>query len=225
MWAILSDIHGHRRALEAVIADIGRFPVQRVICLGDIVGEGDHSGECIDLVRDFDVVLRGNWDQDAVRRQPDPSSFECEPDDENPWPARWRYLAGLPAQFIDGDFLFVHGSPRDPTNEYVFPEDVYNLRKMEKIFRLVPRHAFLGHTHVPGVFTHDHRFLSPADTSDVFRLGSSKTLVNVGSVGQPKDGDRRACYVLVDKDVVVFRRVEFEAPDEGPESLEVPAWL
>ena len=110
----------------------------------------------------------------------------------------------------EGDFLFVHGSARNPLNEYVFPEDIYNPRKMEKIFQIVDKYCFQGHTHVPGIFTENLQFFSPADLGYTYKLDGKKTLINVGSVGQPRDGDRRACYVLLDKDVVTFRRVEYD---------------
>ena len=112
---------------------------------------------------------------------------------------RWDFLGELPRQYQEGDFLFVHGSARNPLNEYVFPEDIYNRRKMEKIFALVPKYAFQGHTHVPGVFTEDLRFLSPEDINYEYRLGEQKLMINVGSVGQPPDGDPRAYYVLIDR--------------------------
>ena len=90
-----------------------------------------------------------------------------------------------------------------------FPEDVYNSRKIDKIFGVVERRCFQGHTHVPGVFTRDKRFLCPADINNQFVLGEDKTMVNVGSVGQPRDGNPRSCYVLLDDNVVQFRRVEY----------------
>ena len=105
--------------------------------------------------------------------------------------------------------LFVHGSARNPLNEYVFPEDIYNKRKLEKIFALVPQYAFQGHTHVPGVFTAGPSFFSPEELDNEYRLGEEKAMINVGSVGQPRDGDRRACYVVLEDDLVRFRRIEY----------------
>src|SRR6185436_15038916 len=102
----------------------------------------------------------------------------------------------------ENGFLFVHGSARNPLNEYVFPEDIYNQRKMDRIFALVERYCFQGHTHVPGVFTENpqdelYQFQSPEDLNYEFKLDNRKCLVNVGSVGQPRDGDWRGCYVLL----------------------------
>jgi diadenosine tetraphosphatase ApaH/serine/threonine PP2A family protein phosphatase len=110
---------------------------------------------------------------------------------------------------MEGSTLYVHGSARNPLNEYVFPEDIYNKRKLEKIFALVPQYAFQGHTHVPGVFTASPSFFSPEELGNEYRLGEEKAMINVGSVGQPRDGDRRACYVVLEDDVVRFRRIEY----------------
>jgi len=123
---------------------------------------------------------------------------------------RREFLTGRPRSFLEGDFLFVHGSARNPLTEYVFPEDIYNERKMSRIFALVERYCFQGHTHLPGIFTERLQFMSPEELDDLYRLDGGKTLVNVGSVGQPRDGDWRACYVLLDDPVVRFRRVEYD---------------
>jgi len=116
----------------------------------------------------------------------------------------------------------VHGSPRSPINEYVFPEDVHNPRKLEKLFSVVERFCFQGHTHVPGVLTEDGRFLRPDQFGDVYPLGSQKTMINVGSVGQPRDGDRRSCYVLLEDGAVRFRRVEYPLEETARKIYAIP---
>ena len=117
------------------------------------------------------------------------------------------------------------GNKRNPLNEYVFPEDIYNRRKMEKIFALVEKHVFQGHTHVPGVFTEDFRFYSPDEFENLYRLGDEKTMINVGSVGQPRDGDPRSCYVILEDDPtpqVRFRRVEYALEETIQKIYDVP---
>src|SRR5207253_3156404 len=109
----------------------------------------------------------------------------------------------------------VHGSPRHPLNEYFFPEDIYNPTKLERNFALIERFCFQGHSHVPGVFIEEapggpYSFHSPEEIDFVHTLDERKTMVNVGSVGQPRDGDWRACYVLLQGDRVTFRRVEYD---------------
>jgi diadenosine tetraphosphatase ApaH/serine/threonine PP2A family protein phosphatase len=111
--------------------------------------------------------------------------------------------------------LYVHGSARKPLNEYVFPEDIYNQRKMDRIFALVERCCFQGHTHVPGIFTESlpedlYQFHAPDEIDYVYHLDGRKTLCNVGSVGQPRDGDWRACYALCDGATIGFCRVEYD---------------
>ena len=136
---------------------------------------------------------------------------------------RWEFLGELPRNRRENGFLFVHGSARNPLNEYVFPEDIYNHRKMEKIFGLIENHCFQGHTHVPGVFTQNLNFLSPDEINYEYQLADERTMINVGSVGQPRDGDPRACYVVLDDGIgdtnastelqrpckVQFRRIEY----------------
>ena len=122
---------------------------------------------------------------------------------------RWDFLGELPRTHLEENMLFVHGSARNPLNEYVFPEDIYNKRKLEKIFALIPQYAFQGHTHVPGVFTESFNFFSPDELNNEYRLDRNKAMINVGSVGQPRDGDPRACYVVLEDDLVRFRRVEY----------------
>jgi diadenosine tetraphosphatase ApaH/serine/threonine PP2A family protein phosphatase len=80
---------------------------------------------------------------------------------------------------------------------------------LEKIFALIQGYAFQGHTHVPGVFTERCTFLSPDEINFEYHLGDEKVMVNVGSVGQPRDGYPRCCYVIVEDDWVRFRRVEY----------------
>ena len=111
---------------------------------------------------------------------------------------RWEFLGELPRSYRIGPFLFVHGSPRNPLSEYIFPEDIYNHRKMERLFQLVERYCFQGHTHVPGIFTESFQFFAPEEIDNEYTLGEGKLMVNVGSVGQPRDGDNRSCYVILD---------------------------
>lgn len=220
--ALISDIHSNLEALQAVLADISAQGITETYCLGDIIGYGPSPRECIDLIMKCDVCILGNHDQGALF---DPVGFNSGAERaifwtrqqlENPAgnPAdnarRWDFLGELPRNRRENGFLFVHGSARNPLNEYVFPEDVYNQKKMEKIFGLIERHCFQGHTHVPGVFTQTMSFYSPEEIGYEYRLTDEKTMVNVGSVGQPRDSDPRACYVVLEDGVVKFRRVEYE---------------
>ena len=109
--------------------------------------------------------------------------------------------------------LAVHGSPRRPINEYIFEEDARNSpEKMEALFERVERIAIVGHTHVPGVFTDEPDFYPPAELGDsTYKfLDDEKAIINVGSVGQPRDMDPRASYGILHTDRIEFVRVEYE---------------
>ena len=222
--ALISDIHANFEALQAVLADIDSQGVQEIFCLGDIVGYGPNPVECLDqVVARCRVTILGNHDQATLF---DPDGFnpvalqaiywtrdQLETiGDEPSRDRRWDFIGELPRRHDDGDFLFVHGSPREPTNEYVFPEDIYDQRKMDALFGRIEKYSFQGHTHMPGIFTQDGDFIAPDECDYVYRFTDVKTMVNVGSVGQPRDGDSRACYVILDLDQkqLEYRRVIYD---------------
>jgi len=232
--AIISDIHGNLEALTAVLADIKAQGIREIYCLGDIVGYGPNPRECIDLVMDAKLVLLGNHDQGAMF---DPDGFNQSAERAIFWTRqqlessaepraarekRWEFLAERPRSHRENGYLFVHGSARNPLNEYVFPEDVYNQRKMERIFALVERYCFQGHTFVPGTSTENMQFLSPEEVENAYKLDGRKTLCNVGSVGQPRDGNWRPCYVVLENDVIKFRRIEYEWQKTRDKIYETP---
>ncbi len=225
MFAIISDIHSNLEALRAVFDDLEKRGAEKVYCLGDIVGYGPQPGECLDLIAErTEASLCGNHDH-AVFYEPlnfnvnaeraafwTRSVIDEEPDVERR-NVRWRFLGSLsPRLEIDG-MLFVHGSPRKPINEYLFPDDVYaNPQKLMSNFqRMEQMTCFCGHTHVPGVFVDDPYFEPPEELGEVprYTIGDEKVIINVGSVGQPRDRDPRAAYVVVDGDQVEFVRVEY----------------
>lgn len=220
--AIVSDIHGNLEALTAVLADIQQQNVDEIYCLGDIIGYGPNPCQCIDTAMSFQKVVLGNHDQGALF---DPEGFSSGAERAIFWTRhqlelnseeteknlqRWNFLCELPRNIREGEFMFVHGSARNPLNEYVFPEDIHNPKKLEKIFAIIEQYCFQGHTHVPGVFTEDGRFIRPAEINGPYELVEQKLMINVGSVGQPRDGDPRSCYVIWDDKSVEFRRVEYD---------------
>jgi predicted phosphodiesterase len=223
--ALISDIHGNLEALLAVLDDIKTQSVDEIFCLGDVIGYGPNPCECLDQVmQNCRMTILGNHDQAALF---DPDGFNPmalqaiywtrDQLDNGPGTplqinTRWDFLGELPRFVEDREFKFVHGSPRDPTNEYVFPEYVFDQRKMEILFRKVKQYCFMGHTHLPGVFTTECEFLAPEEIDYVYKLGRDKVMVNVGSVGQPRDDDPRSCYAIMDFDAwtLTFRRVEYD---------------
>ena len=224
--AIISDIHGNLEALTAVLEKIEELNVDSITCLGDIIGYGPNPVECLDTISErCDLVILGNHDQAAIF---DPEGFnpvamkaifwtreQLEKDtDVERADKRWDYLGGLPRRHDEGEFLFVHGSPRDPTNEYVFEEHIYQTALMDTLLSKFDQFCFQGHTHLPGVFTESRKFLSPGTLADgTYQLGSEKCMFNVGSVGQPRDEIRDSCFVVLDTEArtVQYYRVWYSA--------------
>ncbi|MEM9827586.1 MAG: metallophosphoesterase family protein [Planctomycetota bacterium] len=235
--AIISDIHGNLEALEAVLTDVRESGADEIFCLGDIIGYGPNPCECLDrVINRCRVTILGNHDQAALF---DPDGFNPMALDAIFWTRdqldngpgsssqknrRWDFLGELPRQHNEDTFKFVHGSPRDPTNEYVFPEYIYDHKKMEILFGKVTQYCFQGHTHLPGVFTTDCEFTPQDEIEGPVPLGPSKLMINVGSVGQPRDSDNRACYVIVDTEAssVHFRRVEYDFETTAKKIYDIP---
>ncbi len=235
--ALISDIHGNLEALNAVMADIQLQKVERIVCLGDIVGYGPNPCQCLDTVmQKCALTILGNHDQAALF---DPEGFNPvalkaiywtrDELDRGPGPAsainrRWDFLSELPKSHKEGDILYVHGSPRDATNEYVFPETIYDQIRMRALFERVNKISFQGHTHMPGVFTADGEFITPDDCEYHFSLSDEKLMINVGSVGQPRDEDPRSCYVILDekKEDIEFRRVEYNIDQTVKKIYDIP---
>ena len=186
---IISDIHGNLTALEAVLEHAGE--VDRVWCLGDLVGYGPDPNECVERVRALPelVCILGNHDA-AVNNQMDISSFNPEARVSIQWtrqnlsPENIEYLGGLPTLVVDGDVTITHGSPRSPTFEYLL--DTYlatiNFSYFETPF------CFVGHTHLPVQFFLENgrgyaELLIPRQ-GNAQKL-EPRSILNPGSVGQP----------------------------------------
>lgn len=222
--AIISDIHANLEALEVVLKDIDTRGIERIVCLGDIVGYGPNPTECLDLVmKRCEWALMGNHDF-AVLFEPTSFNataeqacfwtrrqFELEPDADLRR-TRWEYLGGLLIRNHTMDALWVHASPRRPINEYIFPDDVMTSpTKMHQIFDRIEGRCFVGHTHVTGVFTDEPDFYPPQDLGGSYKFtDSEKCIINPGSVGQPRDRDPRASYAVLHDDRVEFVRLEYD---------------
>ncbi len=239
MFAIISDIHSNIEALTAVLNDIDARGVEHIVCLGDVVGYGANPRECVDLIIErCEMVICGNHDQ-AVFYEPYNFNLGAEracywtrqilEDEPNKTlrDRRWDFLGKLPVRAVYEGMLFVHGSPRRPVNEYLFADDVYtNPNKLMANFeRFAEVACFVGHTHVPGVFVDDPYFEAPDELAEpgFYEIAEDdKVVINVGSVGQPRDRDPRAAYGIVDEGRVEFIRVEYDIEKTVQKILNTP---
>ena len=243
MIAIISDVHSNLEALEVVLEDIAARNVEQIICLGDVIGYGPEPRECLDLIMErAEITLMGNHDY-AVLYEPNNFNvgaeaacfwtrqlLEDEPDRARR-NARWDFLGNLPVKHTlpgealgFGELVFVHGSPRRPINEYIFPDDVYNNpNKIHGLFERFGHLCFVGHTHVPGIFLDAPDFYSQDEVEMAFEVDSSRqTLINVGSVGQPRDRDSRAGYVLIEPGLIRFVRVPYPVESVAEKVQAIP---
>ncbi|MGA3058248.1 MAG: metallophosphoesterase family protein [Candidatus Limnocylindrales bacterium] len=215
--AVLADIHSNLQALDAVLASIGT--VDALWHLGDVVGYGPEPDGVVQRLRDAAAVgVRGNHD-DAVCGGATIESFNPDARTAAEW-TRWRigeqtrdYLEALPEMFVpDGsDFTLVHGSPRDPIFEYL----VSPRAAQECLAVIDTSHCLVGHTHIPTVFRQRRRggiaamVVAPESR---LQLDDRRAVFNPGSVGQPRDGNPSASYLILDTAAghATWRRVPYD---------------
>jgi diadenosine tetraphosphatase ApaH/serine/threonine PP2A family protein phosphatase len=214
---VLADVHANLPALQAVLKDAQPFGAfDQVWCLGDAVGYGAEPRETLELLRSFDLrAVAGNHDLAATGAVSlaDFNPFAAEA-------AHWTalqltaedkaWIDALPRTLIEGDFTLVHGTLKDPVWEYLMDAE----QAAEHLAVQTTPYGLVGHTHVPMVYLEDEPRVAREDQPEdgSLELGPRRCVVNVGSAGQPRDGDPRAAYGLLDSDAhrLSFRRVEYD---------------
>jgi diadenosine tetraphosphatase ApaH/serine/threonine PP2A family protein phosphatase len=222
--AVISDVHGNWHALEAVLAAVAEAEPDEIWCLGDLVGYGPRPNECCNEVAErAQICLAGNHDLvvldhlDLDEFSPDAATSALWTRDVLSEQAR-RYLTSLPSTAtVDGVGLY-HASPRDPVWEYVLSTEA-----ALAAFALTEESLVLvGHSHVALAILLADRLVGglAADGVEV-ELGRGRWLLNPGSVGQPRDGDPRAAFLLLEQgERATFRRVSYPIKQTQAEILE-----
>ncbi len=204
---IISDIHANLAAFEAVLADVASRGAHYDIvwCLGDVVGYGPDPNECIALLQTLPhVCLSGNHDWAALGRidlrtfNPDAAAL-AEWTREALTPQNLRFLMARPSSEALDEYFLAHASPREPIWEYVLDVMVAE----ENFPRFTQRYCLVGHTHIPAIFvedgkTHTVRLSYATPGAPLALRRDARYIINPGSVGQPRDGDPRAAYALLD---------------------------
>ncbi len=195
--ALLSDLHSNLEAFEAALASLEKHPHDQLICLGDVVGYGANPQECLQLIRSrAQILLLGNHDA-AVAGRESLTYFN----DFARTAVRWTQtvisaeekaiLASLPLEAKVNDLHFVHATPKHPEAwNYIFSH--YDVQ--EQFAAVAGKVCFIGHSHVPGdyrEFQSAQGYLAPENPGC-----EGRRIINVGSVGQPRDRDPRLCYAL-----------------------------
>jgi diadenosine tetraphosphatase ApaH/serine/threonine PP2A family protein phosphatase len=192
------------RLCTAAAADEGLAPG---ICL-----QGNHEHALLNSAEDFNPNARRaiEWTREVLLAAGDRARSL----------AYFDFLGGLEPLYAEDGALYVHGSPRDPVREYLLPRDARDPAKMAALFAAMgqwgdrgSRVCFVGHSHVPAIYFEDGRFYRPKATEGPYDLraeGAPRAIVNVGSVGQPRDGDPRLSYALFDGAHLSFVRLEYD---------------
>jgi diadenosine tetraphosphatase ApaH/serine/threonine PP2A family protein phosphatase len=215
---VVSDIHANLTALDAVIKDAGGF--ERVWCLGDVVGYGPQPNECINRLREFDLVcLAGNHDLAVAGKAP-LWDFTRDAQEAIFWTRHslttpnQDWLSSLPeTPLVAEGITLVHGSPRDPAWEYITEREVAK-NNLDLFHTPV---CLNGHTHVPAIFRKPWDGLKVLEetlhvNSPVHLAPYDRLFINPGSVGQPRDEDPRAAYAVIDLEALTLthRRVLYD---------------
>jgi predicted phosphodiesterase len=213
-YAIISDIHANLEGFQTVLADIQEQKCTHVVCLGDVVGYGANPKECLDIVRGMNIpVVKGNHDE-YIGVEEDPEGFNDAAAEAVAWSRAQlldddrKWLRDLKYFRIVANFSIVHATLDAPQRwGYVF-------EKLEAAASFTYQNTqvcFFGHTHVPLAFIRESGVRG--GTYSKFRVEQGKKyFVNVGSVGQPRDGDPRAGYVIYDlqQGTIELRRLAYD---------------
>ncbi len=226
--ALISDVHANLEALTAVIDDIRGQGFRTVINLGDTVGYGPDPEACVDLVdaacqvnlcgnHDYAVLFDAEGFNPIAKKSVDYHRKVMRPgprEDDEEKLRRWLWLETLEPMYEDKLFEAMHGSPRQPITEYVLPSDPeMDPIKIMDIFSAMSKHiAFVGHTHFPGVMEEGNEsFLMLAALDNYYKVDpNTRAIINIGSVGQPRDRNPKSCYIIFDGEAVTYRRVEYD---------------
>jgi len=193
--AIVSDIHANLEALQVVLESIRKKQADEIYCLGDIVGYGPNPNECVQLIREKCTrVLVGNHDYAAIGKA-DISYFNPNAKSAALWTRKklksehMQYLSKLKFTHQNDEMLMVHASPTNPKHWYYVMSAEDASMEMQAFSQAL---CFIGHSHLPVIYTAER-----AIKTSHFRFEpEQKYVVNVGSVGQPRDGNPKACYAL-----------------------------
>jgi predicted phosphodiesterase len=234
-YAFISDIHANLEALEAVFEDIETQDIDDVICLGDIVGYGANPNECVDLVKkQCPVTLLGNHDAAAVELL-STQHFNIHAKIAIEWTTQnlrkeiWNTLCELPLKATVDPITLVHATPYEPNMWYYITsleEAAFNFQFFDTQICMV------GHTHIPIIIVLDSQkelYVHQDAGIKLDDIEGSRLLINVGSVGQPRDRNPRSCYGIFDMEAGEFsyRRVTYniEKTQQKMKKIKMPEFL
>jgi len=229
--AIISDIHGNLEALKATLEEIHSVsPVDSIVCLGDVVGYGADPNECCALVREnCDFCLLGNHDA-AVTGAMDEAYYYDAARKALTWTRKqlsddnYRWLYSLPYSRTEGELGFFHAAPIMPSGFFYVVQDS-EAQTHVQVFDRLQSIIFIGHAHLTSIFSVNAKKAKSSSARHVKLREKTRYIVNVGSVGQPRDRNPRACYTCWDSDEESLEHVRVEYNVDGAARKIVAAGL
>ncbi len=211
-YAVISDVHANLEALNAVLKKIDKYPLDKLLFLGDSVGYGPNPNECVEILKEkTDIILAGNHDRAAVGMI-DITNFNPYARAAIEWthktltPENRAFLKTLPLTAVLDTILLVHSTPNEPELwRYL------NRRNADMYFHLFKEKiCFVGHSHEPAIIE-----CSPSGTIIVHRDKAAikeghRYIINAGSVGQPRDNNPEAAYTVLQKNSIAIKRVSYD---------------
>ena len=218
IYAILSDVHSNLEALLAVLEDLDKKSVQKIYFLGDAVGYGANPNECWDIIKKFsDIRVAGNHDIMTAKESPEPTALGSKPVSSMEWTRNIlstqskKELVGLALEHSENGIHFVHGSPFGPAYWHY----ILDGKDAEKGFASSKSPIiFVGHSHVPLIFkeTAYRKFFGGAtrqvevvSQETIILENHHRYIINMGSVGQPRDGNPKAAYGVLNQETATYQ--------------------
>ncbi|MFT4539221.1 MAG: putative phosphodiesterase [Planctomycetota bacterium] len=213
-YVCLGDVVGYgaqpRECLDIVMQRCVSSPpeIEGIALKGGICLQGNHEYALQNSAEDFNPKARAaiEWTRDEINGDYGEESMRY-----------WDFLDSIEPMALDEVAMFAHGSPRDPVREYLLPKDLQNGPKMQANFAVMRSRGkgvcFVGHSHVPAIYYQDGSIYRPRETEGPYDLGDlneNAAIVNVGSVGQPRDGDNRLSYAVFDGQNIIFVRLAYD---------------
>jgi predicted phosphodiesterase len=231
--AVISDVHGNLEALENVLRDIEKQGAEKIHFLGDAVGYGCNPNECVKMISDHcDIKILGNHDYAALGLE-EIDNFNQLAQTSIQWTQEalkakaTEILADFEMESDFHDFHLVHGSPSEPELWHYILTTAQAKGEFDNFLQPV---CFVGHSHLPAIFIRDEDGEISKTTREKIELAKDKKyIINVGSVGQPRDGDPRSCYLLLDvgSGLAVYRRIDYniKKAQEKMQKAKLPEFL
>ena len=213
---IFADVHSNLEALESIFKALDRGKIDSYVCLGDMVGYGPDPNLCVKKIKDITThVVIGNHDYAALGRMPivifnESARKIVEWTQHTIKPEIIQYLENLPLTIVDDNITYVHATPVDPESWHYISTFGHAIQSFEAMTTSL---CFVGHSHAPVAFIQNEEDeILIKNTNNLEIKKKNKYIINVGSVGQPRDGDPRSCCGIFDTDNMKFELLRIEYP-------------